>query len=390
MRRKAVLSFLTTSLLVILPILTASSQFTACDETLNNFIVEAVYSSGYVSVPFHYQSNNYYCGPASLEMVFDYYGEDILQREIADVSRTYPSITFADELRRTVHFSNMSTSLGDEMPGSSIGYSSRVIGYAAFEYSGLTIDDLKILIDKGEPLIVLMWWTPSKVYGHYRVVVGYNETHIIIHDPWNKDLWGGIYGGANTSMTYSTFLDLWEFIGNWGLWVHPWELELQMPNAVNRGDDFDVTVNTTYLFSAPFDKAAYPASSCEAVVELPEGLELASGETSQHSLGSVTAGNSVQTSWSIHARETGSYNISATVIGTVEGSVGAHGLYPSYEYVDRIGGSCVGLLSVINYAYEVPFWKQWWFIMIVVVGVAVSVVIVVYFLRVRISSDSII
>lgn len=170
--------------LLVISIGSAAFTQTACDdELLSNFNVEAGNSAAYLPVPFHYQSNNYYCGPAALEMVFDYYGEDIPQTEIADVARTYPYVTYTDELRRAAHFSNLSTSLGDEMSGNITGYSARMIGYAAFEQWGLTTDDLKTLINKGEPLIVLMWWTPSKVYGHYRVVIGYNETHIIMHDP---------------------------------------------------------------------------------------------------------------------------------------------------------------------------------------------------------------
>ena len=347
MSRRLVLFILISSPLVILPIFTASSQLISCDEPIDNFNVEVSNSATYISVPFHYQNNNYYCGPAALEMVFDYYGEAIPQTEIADVARTYPNVTFTDELRRAAHFSNVSTSLGDEMPGNITGYSTRKIGYAAFEQWGLTIDDLKTLTNKGKPLIVLMWWTPSKVYGHYRVVVGYNETHIIMHDPWNKK-WGGLYGGANVSMTYSTFLDLWEYIGYWGLLVCPWDIEPQMLSTVSKGDDFEVTANITYPCSAPFDTADYPASYCNATIKLPEGLELALGETTQHYLGDIVAGNFVQTSWSIHASEGGFHNISVTVTGIIEGSVEAHKTYPSYHYDDAIGGSCTNLLSILN------------------------------------------
>jgi len=343
----------TTILLLILLGSTTSARIISNDETLDNFNVEVSNFAAYVSVPFHYQNNNYYCGPASLEMVFDYYGGDIPQTEIADVARTYPYVTYTDELRRAAHFSNLSTSLGDEMPGNITGYTARKVGYAAFEQWGLTIEDLKALINRGEPLIVLMWWTPSKVYGHYRVVVGYNETHIIMHDPWNKDLWGGTYGGANTSMNYSTFQDLWEYIDNWGLLVHPWDIELQMSGTISKEDNFELIANITYPCSAPFNIADYPASSCKATIELQEGLELALGETTQHSLGNVIAGNSIQTSWSIYASETGLHNISVTATGILEGSVGTHETYPSYDYEDTIGGSCINSLSVIDQTYKV-------------------------------------
>lgn len=352
MSRQLVLFILVSPLLVTFLVSTTSFQSISFQGSLNSFD-EVNNSTAYVSVPFHYQRNDYYCGPAALEMVFDYYGEDIPQPEIADVARTYPYVTYTDELRRAAHFSNLSVSLGDEMLSNITGYSARKVGYAAFEQWGLTIDNLKTLINERKPLIVLMWWTPSKVYGHYRVVVGYNETHVITHDPWNKDIWGGTYGGANTSMVYSTFLDLWEYSGNWGLIVHPWEIRLQMPGTVNRGDDFEVIANVTYPCSAPFDTASYPASSCKASIELQEGVELVFGENTQHFLGNIVAGNSIQTSWSIHARETGFHNISVTVTGIVQGDVGAHETYPPYNYEDEIGGSSTNSFSIVNQTCKV-------------------------------------
>ena len=328
----------------LLGILLISTAFSPCilyGESPENFNAQVNNSAAYICVPFHYQSKSYYCGPAALEMVFDYYGEDVPQAEIADVARTYPSVTYTDELTRAAHFSNLSTSLGDEMPGNITGYSARKVGYAAFEQCGLTIDDLKTLIDKGEPVIVLMWWTPSKIYGHYRVVIGYNETHIIMHDPQY----------ANKSMTYQTFLDFWECSGNWGLWVRPWNIELQMPGTVNKEESFEVIANITYPCSTPFDTGEYSASYCKATIKLQEGLELALGETAQHSFGNITAGNSVQTSWSIHANETSFRNISVTVTGIVEGNVGYNEKY--YNYEDAIGGSCTNLLSITNETYRV-------------------------------------
>ncbi len=75
-----------------------------------------LFSEHYIEVPFYYQVKKYYCGPAALQMVFDFYGENISQYEIADVARTVPYVTYTDEMRRAAHFSNMSTSMGSEMP----------------------------------------------------------------------------------------------------------------------------------------------------------------------------------------------------------------------------------------------------------------------------------
>ncbi len=56
-------------------------------------------------------------------MVFDFYGPYISQVQIADVARTsflYGG-TFTDDMRRAIHFSNLSTSVGDEWIGSITG-----------------------------------------------------------------------------------------------------------------------------------------------------------------------------------------------------------------------------------------------------------------------------
>jgi len=275
-------------------------------------------------------------------MVFDYYGEYVPQLEIAEVARTQGlhGVTFTDELRRAAHFSNMSTSCGTEMVTNITRYSARTVGYAGFEQWGLTIDSLKALIDGGEPVIVLMWMTEPGSVGHFRVVIGYNETHMVTHDPWY---------GANMYYNYSTFLNLWQYSGFWGLLVSPWRIELQMPNSVNIGGTIEVVANITYPCSNPFDNTTYPASFCNATIELQPSLELNSGETAQHPLGNVAAGTSVQTRWLIHATEAGKPSVSVSVAGAIQGSVETHGpKYPSYEYEDRIGGSSARSLSVVN------------------------------------------
>lgn len=334
--------------ILLAPLLTAwifaSNTLPAKSELRDDYAIIQEY---HIDVPFHYQEETYYCGPAALEMVFDYYGEDVPQLEIADVARTFPYTTYTDELIRAAHFSNQSISFGDEMVGNVSGYSARKVGYAAFEHWGLTINELKILIDEGKPLIVLMWGTQSKTYGHYRVIVGYNETHMVMHDPWNKQLWGGTYGGANTSMLFSVFQDLWSYSSDWCLLVCPWELSLNLPSTVGVENNLKVTANITYPCYAPFGANQYPAHFCNATIGLPEGLELASGEAFEHSMKDIIATDSVQTSWTIHVAEAGLYNVAVTASGIVNGNVGTHGNYSSYSYEDRIGGSSIASFSTV-------------------------------------------
>ena len=291
------------------------------------------------SVPFHYQTKTYYSGPASLEMVFDFYGDDISQDEIADVARTFPNVTYTDELTRAGHFSNLSTSMGEEMPQSITGYSLRDFGYAAFEKSGLTLSQLKESVHGGHPIIVLTWYDLSKLEGHYRVVVGYNQTHIIFHDSWNKPAWGGAYGGPREAVDDSTFYDLWGHSNYWGLFVHPWEVSTKA--TMDQSDTFLVTANASYVCPEAFRNEAYSVTSCNATLILTPGISLSQGETATKTLGTGTLspGDSAEVSWTVSASVPGNYTVE--VSGFVSGSVGSHGSYPSYSYEDRIGGGSV-------------------------------------------------
>jgi hypothetical protein len=297
----------------------------------------------YIVVPFHYQDIDYYCGPACLEMVFDYYGEDINQSEIADVARTFPYVTYTDELRRAAHFSNLSTSGGAEIPDENItGYTLRKLGYAVFENHDMTLTQLKSYIDEDKPLILLMWYSGYNVSTHYRVITGYNETHIFIHDPWNNVTWGGRYGGPDIAFNYTYFLDLWSYYGNWALYTSPWTISVSTPTYVKPETPFQINATIAYPQSLPNALDNYPASLCNATITLPTNtnLTLAQGETLKKTLGTgfLQAGANSTVSWMLIANSSISCNITIEVEGLISGSVGTHSInYTAYSYSDRIG-----------------------------------------------------
>ncbi|MGC9345839.1 MAG: C39 family peptidase [Candidatus Bathyarchaeales archaeon] len=304
----------------------------------------------YIDVPFYYQVKTYYCGPAALQMVFDFYGENVSQFEIAEVARTVPYVTYTDELRRAAHFSNMSTSMGSEMAENITGYTARKLGYAAFEMWGMTLDELKALIDRDFPIILLMRWIPGEGYGHYRVAVGYNETHIFLHDSWNNIKWGGDYGGPNLAMNYTFFLDMWDYSGCWGLFVSPWNVTVDMPSTVYVGECFKLMTTISYPCPGPFPTYDYPASTCNVTIILPEGLTLADGEKPTKNFGRFQAGSVIQTSWMVKAKHPGNYCVNIEAEGKIGGFVGEKpAVGPSYDYQDRIGGYASSLIVV-----EVP------------------------------------
>jgi len=299
-----------------------------------------------ITVPFHYQDIDYYCGPACLEMVFHYYGEDIDQSEIADVARTIGEpiySTFTDELRRAAHFSNVSTSKGAEIPDKNItGYSLRKLGYAAFENHDMDLTQLKSYIDEDKPLILLMWYSSFHVSTHYRVVTGYNETHIFLHDPWNKPEWGGRYGCAYIAFNYTAFLDLWSYYGYWALYTSPWTISVSTPTYVKPETPFQINATIAYPQSLPNALDNYPASLCNATITLPVNgnLTLAQGGTIKKRLGTgfLQAGANSTVSWMLMANSSISCNITIEVEGLISGSVGTHSInYTAYDYSDRIG-----------------------------------------------------
>jgi len=311
-------------------------------DVLHTFYLEMQGVAHYIVVPFHYQDIDYYCGPACLEMVFDYYGEDINQSEIADVARTHPNETITDELRRAAHFSNISTSGGAEIPDENItGYTLRNLGYAAFENHDMDLAQLKSYIDQNRPLILLMWYSGFHVSTHYRVVTGYNETHVFLHDPWNNVTWGGRYGGPNLVFNYTYFLDLWSYYGYWALYTSPWTISVSAPTYAKPETPFQINATIAYPQPLPNALDNYPASSCNATITLPAdaNLSLAQGETSKKTLGTgiLQAGANSTVSWMLMANSSISCNITVEVEGLISGSVGAHYNYTAYDYSDRIG-----------------------------------------------------
>lgn len=295
-------------------------------------------SEVFLPVPFHSQVTGYNCGPADLEMVFDYFGPDIDQQEIADVARTEPNPygTYTCDMVRATHFSNLSTSVGTQLPQNVTGYTGRNLGYAAFETS-LTLDDVKSVLAQGFPIIMLWGW-------HYRIAVGYNSTHFMFRDSLS----------FLQNLTYEEFATAWSTGGNWSLLICPWKIELSAPRNMLPGN-FTVTANITYPCPAPFPRSMYPSHNVSVAINVPEGLALASGEQAEKTLSDMSAGETASASWNLEANSTGFYTISVEAEGFIGGFVPPiPSGYPEYHYEDRIGGENQTLLAVTSTLDEIP------------------------------------
>jgi len=176
---------------------------------------EAFYIYG---VPYIRQADPYWCGPASLSMVLNYWGYEINQSEVAaHVYNPKSKLTF---------ISNMT-----EFP--------REIGFYSEVVSPANIGLLKSYLHEGIPLIVLQKFSYENTYGHFRVVIGYNdkERTVITHDP---------ILGENYTLSYESFSKLWQpgstfTTVNWTLIIVPENKVL-----IELMEEHQVNLNTNY------------------------------------------------------------------------------------------------------------------------------------------------
>jgi len=301
------------------------------------------------NVPWHYQINDYYCGPAALEMIFDYYGSDISQTEIAEVARTddREGGTYGFELRRAAHFSYISKSKGSAITESISGYSKRSIGYAAYENCLKNTTCLKELIDEGYPILIITWSSPDREGRHFRVVVGYTIegdeiTNFIINDPWI---------GSEYYMEHEEFVELWASDSNWSLCVCPWKVNISYPSRVPLDTSFLINATVQYPIPKYFDPAMYPASLCVATINLSSGFKLSENENQTKDLnnGVMLAGNISFCQWNVTCSSNNNpTNIRLDFCGRISGAVLPHLIYAPYNYKDYIGQSITISIAIIG------------------------------------------
>ncbi|MCX9081018.1 MAG: C39 family peptidase [Candidatus Methanoperedens sp.] len=302
----------------------------------------------------HKQMNALLCGPAALEIVFDFWGEDIDQKVIANVARTSSKGTYAWDIARSGHFSYLSTARGSyfshDIPAA--GFPQRQIGYATFNYSSDNFwwEDLKSLIASNIPVVLLMKYAPFDDTGHYRVIVGYDEPEGVVYfmDPWDRDLKRVTNPDGTVTWTMDDFKKAWNYskygttYPYWGAIIMPWSIDLVTEGKTTKGSTLNVTAKITYTCPQPFDCSTYPASNVSAEIILPQGMFLQKG-SSQINIGDLKAGGSASVTWNVKLDSNGKgSSITVKAGGLVSGAVPDvmwPGIfYPGYGYEDHIGG----------------------------------------------------
>ncbi len=303
----------------------------------------------------HRQINGLSCGPAALEIMFDYWGADINQKSIADVSRSSSIGTYTWDMERTGQFSHLSAGQGRFFPHDvpTTGFPERPLGYASFSFSSNTFwwPDLKGLIASNIPVILLMKYSPSDDTGHYRVIVGYDENkdEVYFMDPWGRDQGRTTNPDGTVTWNMTDFKNAWNYnkYGTphpyWGAIMMPWSVKVRTTGKTTANSTIRVTADIKYPCPQPFDCSSYPASNTSAEISLPSNMTVSGSSTID--IGNLPAGKSAIVTWLVHANadSTGSA-ITVSAGGLVSGAVpqvyrnGYQVSYTAYNYTDEIGG----------------------------------------------------
>jgi hypothetical protein len=299
--------------------------------------------SANLTVPYHQQQEGWYCAESCLEMVFDYWGEDIPQDDIGDVANETPAGgTYASDLMRAAMFSDMSSAVQQREGGgpSLRGYEQRSMGYAAYEryweygtYYWVRFDQLEQCLREGFPVVMLVWYDASMASKHFIVLKGFDDVNqtFTVHDPARgPDKVRGMY-----------LLDeLWTCSDRWAMVVAPWTVRLECPAMVGPGMQFDLTSRVEALCPTPLRSVQAGhrwSTSPSASLILPNELEAALGESTVKDLSFDRPGVAESVTWRLEVPHQEGL-LTCTV--RVDAKVTVHGSSESYAlYADVVGAS---------------------------------------------------
>ena len=144
------------------------------------------------NVPFIEQKPDY-CGPASLAMIFNFYGLNVSQDEIA-------SEIFSPELKGTLSLEMVSYAFKK--------------GFDADVYNG-SMADLRSKLEAGFPLIVSHKAEKNDKRVHYLVVFGFDDAKEVFYG------YSDTKNGPAQAIDYRKFLKHWDMADNLTFFIHP-------------------------------------------------------------------------------------------------------------------------------------------------------------------------
>ncbi len=317
-------------------------------------------------VPYHKQITALSCGPAALEILYDFWGEDIDQKVIADVARSSTVGTYTWDMVRAGYFSHLSSAQGRFFPKNvpRAGYPERPLGYVSFSHSSEAFwwPILKGLIAQDIPVLLLMKYGPDDDTGHYRVIVGYDEEKGFVYfvDPWGRDLTRATNPDGTVTWSMADFKNAWNYTGYgtdlpyWGTVMLPWIVTIHINGEATAGSILEVTAEIIYPCPQPFDCSSYFAFNTSAEIILPPGADLL-GAPLKINIGYLQAGGAASVTWYIKLNsDVSGSSISVKATGHISGTVPEvvrknekdsndnenkkeRNFYPAYKYTDEVG-----------------------------------------------------
>jgi predicted double-glycine peptidase len=176
------------------------------------------FADAFMEVPLCRQDKDYTCGVAALQCILAYYEYNPPRQDV--IAKSVKA-----NIRSGVEYSNIQKFAEDR-------------GYDVQVKTGMTIGELKGMLDEGRPVILLIqaWHDPAFTDpvaqyatdyddGHYVVAMGYNSDYIYFMDPSTL--------GNYTKIANSEFLSRW----------HDEEIK---KNKVNKLDNFGMMIRQRY------------------------------------------------------------------------------------------------------------------------------------------------
>jgi len=131
-----------------------------------------------INVPYFKQSTPFSCGPAALKMMLHLFGVEKTEEELSVRLKTNTDIG-------TLH-ADMIRVAQEE-------------GFYVFENDDSSVVEISGLLKHRIPVIV-HFVEPSENDNHYAVVVGLDDEHLMLNDPWN---------GEKITMEIDDFIERW-------------------------------------------------------------------------------------------------------------------------------------------------------------------------------------
>lgn len=118
-----------------------------------------------LKVPYFKQDTEYSCGPATLQMIFAFYGKRFSEKLLTE---------------------RLKTTISDGTKHKSLIDIAKSEGFYVYVNNNSSLEEVGSLIIENIPVMV-HFIEPSSDDGHYSVVVAVKEDSIILNDPWNGE-----------------------------------------------------------------------------------------------------------------------------------------------------------------------------------------------------------